>query len=83
MIEQLPEDEWRDARQASGERSRRSASMLNVQRGELDEAARIVSLFEELESSADLQEQALYACGKAKLRLAERDLARRCASPRP
>ena len=72
MIEQLPEEQWRDARQALGGIASIGV-MLNVHRGQLDEAARIVSLFEELESSADVQEQAVYACGKARLRLAENE----------
>jgi predicted ATPase/class 3 adenylate cyclase len=72
MIEQLPEEQWRDARQALGGIASIGV-MLGVHRGQLDEAARIVSLFEELESSADVQEQAVYACGKARLRLAENE----------
>ncbi len=72
MIEQLPEEQWRDARQALGGIAAVGV-MLNVHRGQLDEAARIVSLFEELESSADVQERAVYACGKASLRLAENE----------
>jgi predicted ATPase/class 3 adenylate cyclase len=74
MIEQLPEDDWKDARQAlAGIVS--IGVLLHVQRGDLDEAARVVAVFEELESSADVQEQAIYACGRAALRLAEGDSA--------
>jgi predicted ATPase/class 3 adenylate cyclase len=70
MIDQLPEEEWRDARQALGGIASIGV-LLSVNRGRLHEAARVVRLFEEFESSADIQEQAVYACGKAKLRLAE------------
>jgi predicted ATPase/class 3 adenylate cyclase len=70
MIEQLPEEQWRDARQAVvGIAS--IGVLLNVHRGNLREAARVAPLFEELAASADVQEQAVYACGKARLLLAE------------
>src|SRR6185436_10525281 len=59
MIDQLPEDEWREARQAlAGIVS--IGVLLHVRRGNLAEAARLVAVFEELGSSADVQERALY-----------------------
>ena len=70
MIAQLPEDQWREARQALGAVASVGV-LLRVHRGNLREAARLVEAFEELETSADVQEQSLYACGKARLLLAE------------
>jgi predicted ATPase len=70
MIEGLPEGEWRDARQALGAVPSIGV-LLNVHRGNLGEAARGVALFDELDASADGQEQAVYACGKARLLLAD------------
>jgi predicted ATPase/class 3 adenylate cyclase len=70
MIEGLPEGEWRDARQALGAVPSIGV-LLNVHRGNLGEAARVVALFDELDASADGQEQAVYACGKARLLLAD------------
>ena len=72
MIDQLPEEHWREARQALGGVASIGV-LLSVQRGDLREAARLVEVFEELEASADVQERALYACGKARLLLAEGD----------
>jgi class 3 adenylate cyclase/tetratricopeptide (TPR) repeat protein len=74
MIEQLPQEEWRDARQSVAGIAGPGV-LLHAHRGDLDEAARLIALFEEIESSADVQERAVYACGKARLRLAEGDAA--------
>jgi tetratricopeptide (TPR) repeat protein len=70
MIEEIPEENWREARQSlTGPAS--IGVLLNIHRGELGEAARVVTFFEELETSADLQERSVYACGKARLLLTE------------
>jgi tetratricopeptide (TPR) repeat protein len=70
MMRDLPEEHWRQARQAFGGMPS-VGTLIHVHRGELDEAARIVHLFEELATSADIQERAVHACGKARLLLAE------------
>ena len=70
MIDEIPEENWREARQSlTGPAS--IGVLLNIHRGELGEAARVVTFFEELETSADLQERSVYACGKARLLLTE------------
>jgi class 3 adenylate cyclase/tetratricopeptide (TPR) repeat protein len=70
MIEALPEEQWREARQAIGGLGSVGV-LIYVHRGDLAEAARLVTVFEELGTSADVQERALHACGKARLLLAE------------
>jgi tetratricopeptide (TPR) repeat protein len=70
LIGELPQDEWRQQRQAFGAVPSVGV-LIHVQRGDLAEAARIVQLFDELATSADLQERAIHACGHAKLLLAE------------
>src|SRR6266540_2737193 len=55
----------------AGEGRQRSVWAAEDHRGDLPEAARVVALFDELDASADGQEQAVYACGKARLLLAE------------
>jgi class 3 adenylate cyclase/tetratricopeptide (TPR) repeat protein len=70
MMRGLPEEHWRQARQAFGGMPSVGV-LIHVHRGELDEAARIVHLFEELATSADIQERAVHACGKSRLLLAE------------
>jgi class 3 adenylate cyclase/tetratricopeptide (TPR) repeat protein len=70
MIEALPEEQWRQARQAFGA-APSVGVLIHVYRGNLEEAARIVELFEELATSADLQERAVHMCGKARALLAE------------
>jgi class 3 adenylate cyclase/tetratricopeptide (TPR) repeat protein len=49
--------------------------LVQVHRGRYDEATRMVDVFRPLETSADLQEQASYACGKSSLLLARGDAA--------
>jgi class 3 adenylate cyclase/tetratricopeptide (TPR) repeat protein len=70
MLAALPEAQWRQARQAFGG-APSVGVLIHVHRGDLDEAARIVELFDELATSADIQERAVHTCGKARLLLAE------------
>jgi class 3 adenylate cyclase/tetratricopeptide (TPR) repeat protein len=70
MTGALPEEQWRQARQAFGA-APSVCVLIHVHRGNLDEAARMVELFEELATSADIQERAVHTCGKARLLLAE------------
>ena len=44
---------------------------IHLQRGELDEARRIFSMFSRLEESTDVQERSCYLCSRASLRRAE------------
>ena len=67
---ELPEEKWTEARQAfSGIAS--TGILVHVHRGSYDEAARFVSVFDALETSADVQEEASYGCGKSSLLLAQ------------
>jgi ATP/maltotriose-dependent transcriptional regulator MalT len=70
MIGALPEEQWRQARQAFGA-APSVGVLIHVNRGNLEEAVRIIELFEELATSADLQERAVHTCGKARVLLAE------------
>jgi class 3 adenylate cyclase/tetratricopeptide (TPR) repeat protein len=70
MIRALPEEQWRQARQAFGA-APSVGVLIHVHRGNLGEAARIIELFEEMATSADLQERAVHTCGKARVLLAE------------
>jgi tetratricopeptide (TPR) repeat protein len=81
MIDQLPEEEWREARQAIGGLASVGV-LLNVQRGNLEEALRVVTLFEELATSADVQEQAVHAGGKTRVLLAQGEPAQALALAR-
>jgi ATP/maltotriose-dependent transcriptional regulator MalT len=47
--------------------------LVQVHRGQYDEASRMVDVYAPLQTSADLQEQACYGCGKAALLLARGD----------
>ena len=67
---ELPEETWTDARGAFLAQVSWLVA-IQVHRGQVLEGARIVSSFAELEASADVQERASYACGKARLLLAQ------------
>jgi class 3 adenylate cyclase/tetratricopeptide (TPR) repeat protein len=74
VTSELPEEKWTEARQAfTGLAS--VGVLVHVHRGSLDEAERVVDLFEVLQSSSDVQEQASYGCGRASLLLARGDAA--------
>jgi class 3 adenylate cyclase/predicted ATPase len=65
-IAELPQEKWFEARQAFGTTVSVGA-VVNAHRGNLEEAGRIVTLFEAMGHSADVQERASYACGRAVL----------------
>jgi tetratricopeptide (TPR) repeat protein len=69
---ELPEQEWTNARGAFLALISWCVA-IHAHRGNLDEARRIVGVFRELETSADVQERASYAAGKARLLLAQDD----------
>ena len=72
LTSELSVEDWTEARQAfMGFAS--VGVLVHVHRGELDDASRIVSEFTDLATSADLQEQAGYGCGKSSLLLARGD----------
>ena len=66
---ELPEEEWLDVRQVSSGLVS-VVVFVHVNRGRYGEASRIVDVFRPLGTSADVQEQAGYACGKSSLLLA-------------
>jgi hypothetical protein len=72
-LTQLPEERLSDARQAFGAVVSIGIAV-NVHRGNLDEAARLVDLFGEFSHSSDVQERGNYACGKASLHLARGEI---------
>ena len=67
---ELPTEEWTNARGAFLAQVSWCVA-IHAHRGSLDDGRRIVSVFQELETSADVQERASYACGKARLLLAQ------------
>ena len=67
---ELPTEEWTNARGAFLAQVSWCVA-IHAHRGSPDEGRRIVSVFQELETSADVQERASYACGKARLLLAQ------------
>jgi tetratricopeptide (TPR) repeat protein len=69
VTRELPEEKWTEARQAFTNVVL-TGVLVHVHRGSYDEASRIVSVFESLETSDDVQEQASYDCGKSSLLLA-------------
>jgi tetratricopeptide (TPR) repeat protein len=71
---ELPEAEWTEARGAFLALTSFCVA-IHVHRGNLEEARRLVDVFEELSSSADVQERAMHACGKSRLLLANGDAA--------
>ena len=68
---ELPED-WMSARQAYSTVSSICVSVL-VHQGNLEEAERVVTLLGDFATSADAQERAGHACGRARLLLARGD----------
>jgi class 3 adenylate cyclase/predicted ATPase len=66
---EMPED-WTKARVGISQGYVAFGTAINVYRGDLEEADRLVELFVELGSSADVQEQAEYAYARALLALA-------------
>ena len=68
---ELPED-WMSARQAYSTVSSICVSVL-VHQGNLEEAERVVTLLGDFATSADAQERAGHACGRARLLLAHGD----------
>ena len=72
VMTELPEEEWLQVRQIfAGLAS--VGVLVHVHRGRYDEANRIVDVYRPFETSADIQEQAGYHCGKASLLLARGD----------
>jgi tetratricopeptide (TPR) repeat protein len=69
---ELPEDEWLDLRQISSGLAS-GGVLVHVNRGAYEDASRYVDVYRPLETSADVQERAAYACGKATLLLARGD----------
>jgi tetratricopeptide (TPR) repeat protein len=67
---ELPADEWLDVRAISSGLASVGV-LVHVHRGRHDEARRIVEAYRPLETSADVQEQAGYAFGRACLLLAQ------------
>ncbi len=72
MAALLPSEEWIAARQAYGTVAC-VCVIVNVHRGQLDEAERLVALVSEFATSDDAQERASYFCGRSRLRLAQGD----------
>jgi tetratricopeptide (TPR) repeat protein len=72
--DQLPHDEWVDARPAYGP-ALRSAVPVCVHRGRLEEARRMAADLPELERSADVQERCYYGVASAEILLAEGEAA--------
>jgi class 3 adenylate cyclase/tetratricopeptide (TPR) repeat protein len=69
---ELPEDEWLDLRQVSSGLASVGV-LVHAHRGSYKKASRFVDVYRPLETSADVQEQAAYGCGKASLLLARGD----------
>ena len=74
MIEQLPEEQWMEARQAFGP-VLPMGSMIHLYRGNLGEALRLAQVFGVLAESDDVQERATYASSTARILLVQRDAA--------
>ena len=74
MCAELPIDEWEQVR-AAFSASPIVHATIGVHRGAAEEARRVVSRFQAMGSSADLQEQSAYQCANARLLLAEGDAA--------
>jgi predicted ATPase len=72
MRDELPRDEWTQARIAYGA-VLFSAVPVYVHRGRLEEARQMVDTLAELEGSADVQERCYYGVAKAQILLAEGD----------
>jgi tetratricopeptide (TPR) repeat protein len=74
MRDELPQEDWTQARLAHGA-ALCSAVPICAHRARLDEAKQIVNAFAELEHSADVQERCYYGFAKAQILLAEGDRA--------
>jgi tetratricopeptide (TPR) repeat protein len=72
-LNEIPEDEFARARVGFAQGYVAFGVAVEVQRGDLKGASHRLTRFAELEYSADVQEVAEYACGAARLRLAEGD----------
>jgi hypothetical protein len=71
---EFPDQEWLEIRQVSSGLASVGV-LVHVHRGQYEEAHRTVELYKPLETSADVQEQAGYACGKSSLLLGRGDAA--------
>jgi tetratricopeptide (TPR) repeat protein len=69
-------EDWNRVRAAINQGFVACSTAIHVNRGEIDQARRVIDTFSELKTSADTQEQAEYAYGAATLFLAEGDAAR-------
>jgi tetratricopeptide (TPR) repeat protein len=74
VMAELPEEELLEVRQISSGLASVGV-LVQVNRGRYDEASRIVDVYGPLKTSADVQEQAGYTCGKSSLLLARGDRA--------
>jgi class 3 adenylate cyclase/tetratricopeptide (TPR) repeat protein len=74
MIVAVPEEDWPEARQAVAAIVG-TGIILYAEQGRFADAERIVDALLEFASSADIQERASYACGIARLRLAQGNFA--------
>jgi class 3 adenylate cyclase len=74
VTRELPPEEWLEVRQVSSGLSCIGV-LVHVHRGRYEEASRFVDVYRPLETSADVQEQAGYGCGKAALQLARGEAA--------
>ncbi|CAN5225923.1 hypothetical protein BH20ACT13_BH20ACT13_06030 [soil metagenome] len=70
----LPEENWIDSRLVFGTVAGVNV-IVNVYRGDLDEAARLSSMLAEMGKSADAQERSGHGCGRSRLLLAQGDAA--------
>ncbi len=73
LMSELPADDLSVARIAYDQGYIAFGTAIHVHRGELDEAARHLEPFAELEASADVQERAEYACAQAHFLLGRED----------
>ena len=70
---EVPAEEWLDLRAISSGLASVGV-LVHVYRGQYDQATRIVEAYAPLQTSADMQEQAGYAVGRARLLLAQGEL---------
>ena len=74
MISAVPEEHWAEARQTVAAIVS-TGIIVYAEQGRFADAERIVDALPEFAASADVQERASYACGIARLRLRQGDLA--------
>ncbi|MBA3737177.1 MAG: AAA family ATPase [Actinobacteria bacterium] len=72
-LDEIPPDEFVRARLGFNQGYVAYGTAVEVHRGDVDAAARRLQRFSEMQTSADVQEVAEYACGAATLHLAEDD----------